>query len=164
MNIVVGLDTTPAAAAALRWAAGYARSVGADVHAVHAYLWSEREAVLLPTGLTLLDTSAAQPQAVQPPEDVRRLFDSIEPESSWTLRCFSGDAGPLLRRQAEDADLLVVGTGEHVGLGRLLVGSVSHYCLSHAQCPVVAVPAPHLLAQVAGDAEPTDAADKTSGG
>jgi hypothetical protein len=35
----------------------------------------------------------------------------------------------------------VVGTREHVGLGRLLVGSISHYCLTHATCPVVAVPA-----------------------
>ena len=28
-----------------------------------------------------------------------------------------------------------------MGLERLLVGSVSHHCLSHASCPVVAVPA-----------------------
>jgi nucleotide-binding universal stress UspA family protein len=61
----------------------------------------------------------------------------------------------LLRRQSEEADLLVVGTGDHVGLGRLLVGSVSHYCLSHAKCPVVAVPAPRLVAEAAENAEPT---------
>jgi nucleotide-binding universal stress UspA family protein len=36
---------------------------------------------------------------------------------------------------------LVVGTRDHVGLGRLFAGSISHYCLSHASCPVVAVPA-----------------------
>jgi hypothetical protein len=37
--------------------------------------------------------------------------------------------------------LLVVGTREHVGLARLVSGSVSRYCLSHAQCLVVIVPA-----------------------
>ena len=37
--------------------------------------------------------------------------------------------------------LLVVGTKEHVGISRIVAGSISHYCLSHAQCPVVAVPA-----------------------
>jgi nucleotide-binding universal stress UspA family protein len=162
MNIVVGLDTTPAAAEALRWAARYARAVGADLHAVHAYLWSEREAVLLPTGLTLLDTSGAHPRAVQPPEDVSRLFASVQPESSWTLQCFAGDPGPLLRRRSEEADLLVVGTGEHVGLGRLLVGSVSHYCLSHAKCPVVAVPAPHLVAEVTETAEAAENIEPTA--
>lgn len=152
MNIVVGLDTTPAAAEALRWAARYARAVGADLHAVHAYLWSDREAVLLRTGLAVLDTSGAHPQAVQPPEDVRRVFASVQPESSWTLQCFAGDPAPLLRRHSEEADLLVVGTGDHVGLGRLLLGSVSHYCLNHAKCPVVAVPAPHLVAEAAENA------------
>jgi nucleotide-binding universal stress UspA family protein len=48
----------------------------------------------------------------------------------------------------------VVGTGEHTGVRRLLEGSVSHYCLSHAACPVVAVPAARAaqdeLATVAG--------------
>jgi nucleotide-binding universal stress UspA family protein len=51
-----------------------------------------------------------------------------------------GEPGGVLVRQSGDAQLLVVGTREHVGLGRLLVGSISHYCLSHAVCPVVAVP------------------------
>jgi len=153
MNIVVGLDTTPAAAEALRWAARYARSVGADLHAVHAYLWPDGEPVLLPTSVIVLGNPGAHPRAVQPPADVSRLFASVQPEAGWTLQCFAGDPGPLLRKLSEDADLLVVGTGEHVGLGRLLVGSVSHYCLSHAQCPVVAVPAPQLIAEVAENAE-----------
>jgi hypothetical protein len=38
--------------------------------------------------------------------------------------------------------MLVVGTREHTGVRRLVGGSVSHYCLSHASCPVVAVPGP----------------------
>ena len=154
MNIVVGLDTTPAAAEALRWAARYARAVGADLHAVHAYLWPEGQAVLLPTSVIVLGNSGAHPRAVQPPKEVSRLFASVQPESSWTLQCFAGDPGPLLKRSSAEADLLVVGTGDHVGLGRLLVGSVSHYCLSHAKCPVVAVPAPQLVAEVAKNADP----------
>jgi hypothetical protein len=50
------------------------------------------------------------------------------------------------KHAAERAALSVVGTREHVGLGRLLSGSVSHYCLSHALCPIVAAPAPSPLA------------------
>ena len=149
MNVVVGLDGSPAAAEALRWAAHYARAVGADLHAVNAFLWSEREAVPLDTDPPVLDSSGKPLRAVQPPEDIGRLFASVQPEPGWALRCFMGDPGPVLRSQAQDADLLVIGTGQHVGLGRLLVGSVSHYCLSHARCPVVAVPAPQLLAELA---------------
>jgi nucleotide-binding universal stress UspA family protein len=161
MNVVVGLDASPAAAEALRWAARYARTVGADLHAVHAFLWSEREAVLLPTDPTMLDRSGKPLRAVQPPEDIGQLFASVQPEPSWTLKCFAGDPGPVLRSQASHADLLVVGTGEHVGLGRLLVGSVSHYCLSHAKCPVVAVPAPQLIAELAS-ADPMAPASEAS--
>ena len=66
----------------------------------------------------------------------------VSPRPDWVLQFASGDTGPVLVRQSEDARLLVLGTREHVGLGRLVSGSVSHYCLSHAVCPVVAVPAP----------------------
>ena len=149
MNVVVGLDPSPAAAEALRWAARYARAVGADLHAVHAFTWSEREAVFLPTDPTTLDLSGKPLRPVSPPEDIGQLFASVQPEPGWTLRCFAGDPGPVLRSRAKAADLLVVGTGEHAGLGRLLVGSVSHYCLRHATCPVVAVPAPQLIAELA---------------
>ena len=142
MKVVVGIDTTPAAKEALRWAALYARAVGVDLHAVHAYLGPQREAVPLPTAQSV---PGKQLRSLQPPEDIRALFATIQPESGWTLTCFAGDPAPVLRRQAKDADLLVVGTGEHVGLGRLLVGSVSHQCLTHATCPVVAVPAPQLI-------------------
>ena len=54
---------------------------------------------------------------------------------------------------SKHAELLVVGTREHVGLGRLLVGSVSHYCLRHAACPVVAVPIPAPLETESAESE-----------
>jgi nucleotide-binding universal stress UspA family protein len=37
--------------------------------------------------------------------------------------------------------MLVVGTHEHTGLRRVVSGSVSHYAISHAEVPVIAVPA-----------------------
>jgi nucleotide-binding universal stress UspA family protein len=46
-----------------------------------------------------------------------------------------------MMRSRGDAQLLVVGTREHVGLGRLPVGSISPLFLPHASCPVVAVSA-----------------------
>jgi hypothetical protein len=70
------------------------------------------------------------------------VFEAVSPHRDWVLEFVSGYAGEVLVRRSKDAQLLVVGTREHVGLGRLLAGSVSHYCLSHAACPVVAVPAP----------------------
>jgi nucleotide-binding universal stress UspA family protein len=73
---------------------------------------------------------------------ITAVFDAISPRPDWLVQFASGDAGQVLVRQSKDSRLLVVGTREHVGLGRVLTGSVSHYCLSRALCPVVAVPAP----------------------
>ena len=51
-----------------------------------------------------------------------------------------GAPGPTLVDASRDAAMLVVGTRVHTGISRVLFGSVSHYCLTHAQCVVVAVP------------------------
>jgi nucleotide-binding universal stress UspA family protein len=83
---------------------------------------------------------------------ITAVFDAGSPDPDWIMQFASGDTGQVLVRQSKDARLLVVGTREHVGLGRLLTSSVSHYCLSHALCPVVAVPAP-LPERPPGDEE-----------
>jgi nucleotide-binding universal stress UspA family protein len=52
-----------------------------------------------------------------------------------------GQPGPVLVAIAgQSGDLLVVGAGRRGGLAWLGHGRVSRYCLSHAQCPVLAVP------------------------
>jgi nucleotide-binding universal stress UspA family protein len=56
------------------------------------------------------------------------------------LRIAQGDVGDVLVRLSSHADLLVVGTRKPVRGRRYLAGSVSHYCISHASCPVVTVP------------------------
>jgi nucleotide-binding universal stress UspA family protein len=123
-EIVVGLEDSPSARAALRWAARHARitrSVLRGVHVDVSHLYDEIE-----------DAHRASITAV---------FDEIQPPADWHLQFASGDARHVLVRESQNAQLLVVGTREHVGLGRVLAGSISHYCLSHAVCPIVAVPA-----------------------
>ena len=141
-EIVVGLDDSPSGQAALDWAAEHARSVGAVLRAVHVLDW--------PYGLSSAGFPAPANFMELGREEIedsyRRaitaVFEAVSPASDWTLQFASGDTGQVLVQQSKDARLLVVGTREHVGLGRLLTGSVSHHCLSHAVCPVVAVPAP----------------------
>jgi Universal stress protein family len=74
-------------------------------------------------------------------EAVASVFDAIQPEPGWRLQFSPARLGAPLVAESVGAALAVVGTREHVALGRLVSGSVSHCCLSHAQCPVVAVPA-----------------------
>ena len=80
------------------------------------------------------------------------LFDGIAHRPGWLIDFAIGVPGPVLVQQSEQSRLLAIGTGGHVGVQRLLVGSVSHYCLSHAWCPVAAIPvnSPQIVADHSG--------------
>jgi nucleotide-binding universal stress UspA family protein len=138
-QIVVGFDDSPMSAAALKWAAEHGRRSGASVLAVHT--WERPPAEAYGGGWQLPDVTG---------RDVRDNAQSWVAAAmgdrpagvSVQVEIIEGPAGPVLVELAADAELLVIGTREHTGLRRLVNGSVSHYCLSHATCPVVAVPAP----------------------
>jgi nucleotide-binding universal stress UspA family protein len=139
-EIVVGLDDSRSARAALRWASDHARRTGVVLRAVHALSW--------PYGVRSPDLDIEAERHLSFDEvdaryraSITAVFDEINPRPDWLIQFARGDAGPVLVRQSRNASLLVIGTPEHVGLGRLIAGSVGHYCLSHAACPLVAVPA-----------------------
>lgn len=137
-TIVVGVDETPAGAAALSWAAREAELRGADLKIVH--VWQIDAAVAMAgaevpwmayetdartnAGRWVTETIGAEDASGAP-----RRIDVIQ-----------GAPGPTLVEASRDAAMLVVGTRVHTGISRVLFGSVSHYCLTHAQCVVVAVP------------------------
>ena len=157
MKLSLGSTTRAAARAALRWASDHARRTGLVLRAVHALSW--------PFGVRSpeLDSEAARHLPFDEVDARYRasmtvVFDEINPRPDWLIQFARGDAGPVLVRQSRNASLLVIGTPEHVGLGRLIVGSVGHYCLSHATCPLVAVPAgrePEVEVSAEAIAEPT---------
>ena len=53
-----------------------------------------------------------------------------------------GASATVLLGACDDADLLVMGTRGLGGFSRLLLGSTSHQCATHARIPVVVVPEP----------------------
>lgn len=55
---------------------------------------------------------------------------------------WEGDTGDSIvsAAEAEQADLVVVGTRGRSGAGRMLLGSVSDHVVRHATCPVLVVP------------------------
>jgi nucleotide-binding universal stress UspA family protein len=139
-RIVVGLDDTPTARAALRWAARQARFTGATVHAVHVIDW--------PIGIEAFGSIEVGEDGLLPEEKVsapyrrgiRRVFEEASPEPGWQLQFAEGDAGPVLVAESADADLLVIGTRTNPDWTGDVSGPVAHHCLSHMTCPVVAVP------------------------
>jgi nucleotide-binding universal stress UspA family protein len=136
--IVVGIDASAMSGAALRWAAAQSRLAGLPLRVVHAWqLNSLGTAMRRPASHAEAVVADARAQATSWVLDA--LGDNAA-DLRWTLEIVEGAAGQVLVHRSRSACLLVVGTREHTGLRRL--GSVSHYCISHAVPPVVAVPAP----------------------
>jgi nucleotide-binding universal stress UspA family protein len=139
-RIVVGLDDTPTARAALHWAARQARLTGATVRAVHVIDW--------PIGIEAYGSVEVEQEGRLPEEKVsapyrrgiKRVFEEASPEPGWQLQFAEGDAGSVLVAEAADADLLVIGTRTNPDWTGDVSGPVAHHVLSRMTCPVVAVP------------------------
>lgn len=132
-RVVVGVDESPGARAALDWAVTEARQWGAVLVPVLA--WSH---------------------LVQPGREFRPDFD--ESDARQALDRILADSGvdgvevepvvlnelpaPAILHAADGADLVVVGARGLGGFTGLLLGSVSQQVVGHAPCPVVVVRQP----------------------
>ena len=144
-EIVVGLDDSNPSRAALKWAADQARLSGSTLRAVYVSDWptgvrADGRPLLVEDLVLVQDGELERAQR----EAITEIYREIAPEDNWSLEFARGKAGKVLVDLSRRSRLLVVGTGEHVGLGRIMLGSTSHYCLGHASCPVVAVPASYV--------------------
>lgn len=139
--ITVGLDEGPASAAALRWAAEHSRSTGLPLRVVHAWQLSALGAAAVSSGAGDYLQAATEDARARATRWVLDALGGDSAEIRWTLDIVEGPPGPALVDRSRHAKALVLGTREHTGLRRAVVGSVSHYCLSHADAAVVAVPA-----------------------
>jgi nucleotide-binding universal stress UspA family protein len=143
-RIVVGVDDSEQAAAALRWALAEAVLRHATVEVVHA--WSPPVSAL-PFGATLhLRANEGEIDALAR-TSVDELVDAalaeMDEQPPEVLRTILPGAPALtLVDVAESADLLVVGSHGRTGLSRLVIGSVAMACVQHAPCPVVVVRTP----------------------
>lgn len=140
-RIVVGVDGSPGSYAALRWAAGQARQVGAAIDAVYVL---EPIVPLDFTGagyiaVAQLDTRALHASGQELLHKVlaeTAIGDSVTVHPVVVEHASPGQA---LVRAASNASMLVVGAHHHHGLG-LLLGSTGANCVRKATCPVVVIP------------------------
>lgn len=134
-QIVVGVDGTPPAEAALQWAAVAAAARGVPLRVVLAYHWRV-PAALAPRG-ALADTARDLAELVVA-DAVRDVRASV---SGVTVRgdAVFGHPAAVLLDAAADAALLVVGTRGRAPAAGAVLGSVSQQVAAHARGPVVVV-------------------------
>jgi nucleotide-binding universal stress UspA family protein len=141
-TIVVGIDDSPGAAAALRWAAEEARLRHARLEVVHAWEWPYRDR-LGELADEALDTKGfADAAGVVVATMVQRALGDDARDLAVESRTEEGAPADVLLAAARRADLLVVGSRGRGGFEGLLLGSVSQQCARHAPCPVAIVPEP----------------------
>ena len=152
-RIVVGVDGSEASARALAWASEEAQLREWQLEVVYAF---DREPEWVrfgppPTvesvtfesferagsstgGRSASDVAREHAQAL-----IRSMITESVDKGVDVKRTVADEhkPGPFLVERSRDADLLVVGSRGRGAVGSMLLGSVSTYCVHHAECPVV---------------------------
>lgn len=146
-RIVVGVDGSPNAMAALRWAIDEAEHRDATVEAVSVWQYPYSG----DWGAALLTERDLEALAKHTAETLDEWIVEACPDERQRARVrpVVREGGPawVLLDLAKDADLLVVGRRGRGGFLGLLLGSVSTQCVHHAPCPLVVVPSPDRQAK-----------------
>ncbi len=148
-RLIVGASGSPGSVCALRYALRLAHRHGVPLVAVHAWV---------PPGGDLAERRFPLPELRRVWADAarERLADALATACGDLPTgldiahvIIRGEPGPSLVQVADsDGDVLVVGAGRRGTAFRMWHGRVSRYCLSHARCPVLAVPHPATLKEL----------------
>ncbi|GIG22684.1 universal stress protein [Cellulomonas chitinilytica] len=137
-RIVVGVDGSPRAEQALRYAIAEAEVWGAEVTAVAG----------VPIG-SMTGVLAWLPDAVDHEQVLRDMAEGLNvvvdralvghPDVVVKRHALDGSGAELLTEFSVATDLIVVGSRGRGGFAGLLLGSTSQAVLHHSECPVVVV-------------------------
>jgi nucleotide-binding universal stress UspA family protein len=148
-RVIVGASGSPGSLQALRFAEELARAYDATLIPVLAWVppggdLAERRA---PCGY--LRRIWAEDAGQRLRDTLCAVWGAMPTGSSVQPVVERGEAGWVLVSTACcPGDLLVVGAGRRGALARVVSGKVSHYCVAHAHCPVLAVPPPALAREL----------------
>lgn len=135
---VIGVDGSACSANAVAWAAANApgRAVGLEI----VTAWQTPAVVASSmSSLPVIDDGEAQAAAEQTTRD---LAARVGAELDLPVEAFVGRGGSaeVLLAASDEADLLVLGSRGRGGFARLVLGSTSTQCATHATVPAVVVP------------------------
>lgn len=137
--IVVGVDSSEAAKEALQLALLEASMRGTRLRAVHA--WTPALPIAM-TGPGFIAPVDREPMEREAGELLHRIVEAVAGEKAPSVECVLVEGAPAqaILAHAEDAEMIVVGQRGLGTVGSVVLGSVSHYVLRHARCPVLVVP------------------------
>jgi len=132
-GVLVGYDGSPAADAAVDWAAEQAERAGGRLDVVMAWEYP-----------TAWGNTIPLPTDYDPAADAQSLVDPVvervrtaHPGLDVHAHVIEGNPADVLCAASAHGSLLVVASRGHRALAGVLLGSVSQHCVTHAACPVV---------------------------
>jgi nucleotide-binding universal stress UspA family protein len=143
--VVVGVDGSETARAALRWGLAHAKLRGGPLVALHA-------CQPVQAGDFVLDVPSDERLGRELLERELGAVDTSGLETTVEARVLREPAAPALVEASGTASLVVVGTRGRRPLAGLFLGSVSDHVAHHARCPVAVVPSSATLARHAAPA------------
>jgi nucleotide-binding universal stress UspA family protein len=133
-RIVVGIDGSPEAAAALSWAIDEARMRGVGLRVLYIFpamvgFFGATAHEYFPQVEKEANKTFEEALAAAPPMDDLDVQRRIEP----------GNPSAALVEESRNALMLVLGSRGRGAFREMLLGSVSMHCAHHAHCPVVII-------------------------
>ncbi|MEV6160206.1 universal stress protein [Nonomuraea sp. NPDC052129] len=138
--IIVGVDGSVTARAAVEWAVNDALRMGEPLRIVHAVDRSPYQIGRFPNA-ALPDALRREGQRIL--REALALAHERQPDVEVTTRDIEGAPAEVLREQAKDAAEIVLGSRGLGGFAGALLGSVSAHVAGHVGCPVVVVRGDH---------------------
>lgn len=132
--IVVGVDGSEDSIRALRWAAGHARLLGGEVHAVTG--WEEPLTIMVVPFYKTADYANDAEALLH--RSIRAAFGS-DHDVPVVPHVVQKHPSLALCIEAEGAELLVLGRRGRGEMPGIHLGTVAAHCVRHAPCPVVLV-------------------------
>lgn len=136
--VVVGVDGSPSALAAVEAAAQEALLRGARLHVVHAFIWPAMH--VPPGGSPLGPPTGGVRESIEHvlAEALERAL-AAAPGVMADHAVVAGEAVTALEAESRTAQLMVVGHRGSGGFAGLRLGSTSVHLAAHSHCPVMVV-------------------------
>lgn len=144
-RLVVGFDGSDSSLSAIEWAASEAKSRGASVRVISSYAVEpiiDFGSGATGSGVDMTEIAAWCLDRLQ--TATAKVFEQ-HPDVDHDIEAVRESPAMALLREAENADLVVVGSSGAGAFTRFLLGSVTGSLLASSPCPVVVVPE-HLQA------------------
>ncbi|MGI8702762.1 MAG: universal stress protein [Nocardioidaceae bacterium] len=140
-RIVVGVDNSPAAEAAVAFAMEEASTRAAELVAIHSWNMGEFVASWAPVPVAVDWTAVIDAERATFTKSMT-MWRTKYPDVEVVLHWEQGHPRRVLAEASTDADLVVVGARGRGAITGLLLGSVSQSLLHESNCPVAVVPHP----------------------